>query len=227
MTSGPCSWALQTKTLACQQAKVRHSPRSPRKLCIKKHGFGFAMWPTVYLCHDRTAAFPQRSEFLPASRSAKSNNIYHSRNMSFIHESAFRGRIASLTCSTLTDGLSCRGRGHVERRTGLAFISFYKWTLHILFRPFHFSSHRSHRIGGTLRHLACRPRLICLCQVEIIISSGRQKYWSPSRVPWVAVSSERFGVQQDKIDYTEAEWTLKGFCRTIMWAIKGSWATRG
>lgn len=40
-------------------------------------------------------------------------------------------------------------------------------------------------------------------------------------------SRERFGVQVDKIGYTQAGWTLKGFCWTVMRAIKGSWATWG
>lgn len=120
---------------------------------------------------------------------------------------------------------------------GLTFISSYKWTFQIRHRTFHVSSHQgalaaatfhqSHQIGGTLRHLACRPRLICLCRVEIIISSGCQKYWSASRVPWAPVSSERLGVQDDKIDYTEVEWTLKDFFWTVMRATEGSWPTWG
>lgn len=131
---------------------------------------------------------------------------------------------------------TCREKDRIGFK-GLTFISFYKWTLQILFRPFHLSSHQgalaaatfhqSHRIGGTLRHLACRPRLICLCRVEIIISSGHQTYWSASGVPWAPVFSEHLGVQDDKINYTEVKWTLNGFCRTVMRAIKGSWATRG
>lgn len=118
MTSGPCNWTLPNKMLNSNSCTLS-STCSTQMLYIKKHGFG--KWLTIYLCHDRTAAFHPLSEFLPASHSAKSNNIYHSRNMSFIHETVYKGRFTGLTTSsTLTDGLSCRGRGHVERRTGLA-----------------------------------------------------------------------------------------------------------
>lgn len=82
------------------------------------------MWPTVYLCHDRTAAFPQRSEFLPASRSAKSNNIYYSRNMSFIHESTFRGRICKSNLFN-ADGRSVMSRTRTCREKDR--VGFYQF----------------------------------------------------------------------------------------------------